>query len=280
MNAPNQVFDRASVRRHRERAAAGFFPRHSVLSEETARQILERLADVKRSFKTILDLGARDGFLARQLATQNATVVAADLSEKMLASHHDTLCVVADEELLPFAPRSFDLAVSNLSLHWVNDLPGALVQIKNSLRPDGLFLATLLGGQTLIELRTCLLEAELTVMGGISPRLSPSIDLQTASALLQRAGFHLPVTDQETMTLTYSDMFALMRDLRGMGEANAHLRRSRKGARRAVFDLANQLYRERFALSDGRIPATFEVIFMHGWNEGIPRKLTQPIDIE
>ena len=176
-------------------------------------------------------------------------------------------CVTADEEFLPFAANSFDLIVSNLSLHWVNDLPGTLAQIKWALRPGGLFLAALLGGQTLIELRTCLMEAELAVAQGASLRVSPRIDLPTAAGLLQRAGFELPVADHETLTLTYPDAYALMRDLRGMGEANACLQRLKRPTRRAVLFEAARLYRERFVTMDGRISATFEVIFLHGWKE-------------
>ncbi len=193
-------------------------------------------------------------------------MVAAELSEKMLVATGAPNPVVTDEELLPFQDASFDLVVSNLSLHWVNDLPGCLAQIKRVLKPDGLFLATLLGGETLYELRTCMLEAELLLTNGISPRLSPSIDMQTASALLQRAGFNLPVTDHEIFTFTYSSLASLMRDLRGMGESNAHGERSRTPLRREVFTLTEQLYQERFANADGRLPATFDVIFMHGWN--------------
>jgi NADH dehydrogenase [ubiquinone] 1 alpha subcomplex assembly factor 5 len=264
------IFDRALARRHRDRAAEGFSAHHHALLEEAATHILERLADVKRRFSSILDLGAHDGLLARRLAQRkDAFVIAADLSEKLLGQGGYPLCVAADEEFLPFAAESFDLIVSNLSLHWVNDLPGALAQINMALKPDGLFLATLLGGSTLHELRACLLEAELAITGGISPRLSPSIDMQTASALLQRAGFSLPVTDQEVISFTYSDIFALMRDLRGMGETNAQRQRLRKGARREVFEMANRLYRERFALADGRFPATFEVVFLHGWKPGL-----------
>lgn len=254
------VFDRALVRRHRDRAAAGF-ARHNTLFEESAELLLERLGDIKRPFASILDLGARDGSLAAALAKRygDAFIVAACASKKT-AGH-----IVADEEFLPFAPNSFDLIVSNLSLHWVNDLPGALVQIKTALRPNGLFLAALSGGETLHELRACLMEAELAASGGVSLRLSPQLDLQTASGLLQRAGFALPVADQETITFTYPDAFALMRDLRGMGETNANLQRLKRPSRRAVLFEAARLYSERFAAPDGRIPATFEVIFMHGW---------------
>ena len=266
MSQQIHIFDRQHLRQRRDRAASSFSLHHSALFEATAEQLLERIADVKRDFASILDLGAHDGFLARRLAKrENSFVVAADLSEKMLGQGGYVKSVAADEELLPFADASFDLITSNLSLHWVNDLPGVLVQIKQALRPDGLFLATFLGGQTLFELRSCLLEAELAISGGVSPRLSPNIDMPTASALLQRAGFNLPVTDHEIFTFAYSDIFALMRDLRGMGETNLHMQRSRKTTRRAMFDLANRLYQERFALPGGRIAATFEVIFIHGW---------------
>jgi SAM-dependent methyltransferase len=266
MNEQIHIFDRALVRRHRDRAALGFSPRHSLLCEEIAAGILERVKDVKKDFQTILDLGAHDGQLARRLAVDaGRLVVAADLSNKMLKMGAHTSCAVADEELLPFAPETFDLVVSNLSLHWVNDLPGSLAQIRQSLKPDGLFLATILGGQTLYELRSCLLEAELTLKGGVSPRLSPNLDMQTASALLQRAGFALPVTDHEVITFSYTDIFALMRDLRGMGETHAHRQRSRKATDRGVFELADRLYKERFSDAKDRITATFDVIYMHGW---------------
>jgi NADH dehydrogenase [ubiquinone] 1 alpha subcomplex assembly factor 5 len=258
------VFDRALVRRHRDRAAAGF-AHHDALFKETAGHLLERLGDIKRNFSSILDLGAHNGTPAAELARRySAFVVAADISENMLRESAP-YPVVTDEEFLPFAANSFDLIVSNLSLHWVNDLPGALVQIKTALRPDGLFLAAILGGETLHELRANLMEAELAVTGGASMRLSPRLDLPAASGLLQRAGFALPVVDQEKITFTYPDAFALMHDLRGMGETNAGLQRLKRPTRRAVLFEAARLYQTRFAAADGRIPATFEAIFMHGW---------------
>lgn len=257
------IFDRALVRRRRDRAARGFAA-HGALFEETAALLMERFGDIKQEFHAALDLGAHGGHLARRLIENGVPlVVAADMSAKMLRDN-PCPCIAADEELLPFAVGSFDAIVSNLSLHWVNDLPGALAQIKKTLRPGGLFLAALIGGNSLHELRACLLDAELAVTGGASPRLSPTIPLAAASALLQRAGFALPVADAETITLTYGDMFALMRDLRGMGETNAHLHRRRTPARRRIFTEAAQLYRERFAGADRRIPATFEIVFMHG----------------
>jgi SAM-dependent methyltransferase len=249
------VFDRALVRKHQMRAASGF-ANHSVLFDEAAEYLAERVGDVKRSFASILDLGARHNKLADQLLTvsDNPFIVS-------------SASIIADEEFLPFAENSFDLVVSNLSLHWVNDLPGALAQIKYALRHDGLFLAAILGGGTLHELRGCLLDAELAITGGASPRTSPMIDLPTASGLLQRAGFDLPVVDQETITLTYPNTFSLMRDLRGMGEGNAHIHRLRHATRRGVFLEAARLYQSRFGNADGTIPATFEILFLHGWKE-------------
>jgi SAM-dependent methyltransferase len=237
------IFDRAAVRRHIARAAAGFAA-HSALFDDTAAQIQERVSEVKRDFAHRLDLSPFP-FLARAGA-------AASLTE-------------TDDEILPFAEGSFDLIASNLDLHWVNDVPGILTQIRAALKPEGLFIASLIGEQSLHELRECLLEAELAVTGGISPRLSPTIDLQSASALMQRAGFTLPVVDKETVTLIYADMFALMRDLRGMGQTNAHAQRLRHPTRRAVFFEAARLYHERFADAEGHIPATFDIIYLHGW---------------
>jgi NADH dehydrogenase [ubiquinone] 1 alpha subcomplex assembly factor 5 len=264
MNAPGQmrVFDRALMRAHRNRAAAEF-ARHSALFEETAGQLIERIDGIRQSFRAALDLGAHAGILSRRLNERGIRfVVAADVSEEML-KHAPAPRVAADEEFLPFAPGSFDLIVSNLSLQWVNDLPGALMQIKNTLRPGGLFLAALIGGVSLHELRACLLEAELKIMGGASPRFSPSVDLPVASALLQRAGFDLPVVDKETVTLEYADAFALMHDLRGMGASNTHLERLRQPPHRRIFTEAGRLYQARFGVK-GRIPATFEILFMHG----------------
>ncbi len=258
------VFDRVLVRRHQDRAAASF-ARHSVLFEEMATQIIDRLGDVKREFKAALDLGSHKDFLSRHLIERKIPfVVSGSLSEPM-ARQTTGLSVVADEEFLPFAPDSFDLIVSNLSMHWVNDLPGALLQLRKILRPDGLFMATVFGENTLCELRSCLLEAELAVTGGISPRLSPTASLRDMSALLQRAGFTLPVTDQESVTLTYPDAFALMYDLRGMGETNAHRHRQRSFTRPTILREAAKIYHARYGSAEGQIPATFDVLFLHGW---------------
>jgi SAM-dependent methyltransferase len=259
------VFDRATVRRRRERAAA-CFAAHDFLFREVAERLADRLDDVRRRFPLALDLGCRGGILARSLAGRGGieTLVAADLSERM-ARQAGGQAVVADAERLPFAEASFDLVVSVLDLHWVNDLPGALIQIRRAIKPDGLFLAALFGLETLRELRQALLEAEIAAEGGASPRVSPFVDLGDAGALLQRAGFALPVADAETVTVTYADALALMRDLRAMAESNAVAARRRSFSRRATLFGAAWLYRERFARPDGRLPATFQIVTLTGW---------------
>lgn len=266
LSNPMKIFDRRLLRHRRDRAAADC-AKYSVLIDETSSLLIERLGDVKKDFQSILDLGAHDGRLGRALEEHyRAPVVSSDLSFSMITKGDDHLAVVADEEFLPFISQGFDLVVSNLSLHWVNDLPGTFLQIRNLLRPEGLFMGTLIGGDSLYELRSSLLDAEIEVTGGVSPRLSPSLDAPTASALVQRAGFTLPVTDTEVLTLMYPDIYALMKDLKGMAATNIHVERLKIPTRRAIFERASALYKERFATSEGKIPATFEVIFLHGWN--------------
>ncbi|HUC60566.1 MAG TPA: methyltransferase domain-containing protein [Alphaproteobacteria bacterium] len=262
-----RVFDRRMVRRHRERAAQARTG-HDFLWREVAERLVDRLADTTRRFPDALDLGCHDGTLAKALAASGDAkverLVACDLAPAM-AARAGGLAVVADEELLPFAPMSFDLVLSNLSLHWVNDLPGALIQARLALKPDGLFLAALLGGETLFELRAALIEAESEVEGGVSPRISPFADVRDAGSLLQRAGFALPVVDRDEIAVTYPDALALMRDLRNMGETNAVAARRRGFTRRATLLRAAAIYAQRFARPDGRVNATFQAIYLTGW---------------
>lgn len=173
--------------------------------------------------------------------------------------------VVADEEALPFAPDSFDLIIGCLNLHFVNDLPGALIQARRALRPDGLLLCALPGEETLFELRASLIEAEEQISGGVAPRLSPLTKVKDLGMLMQRAGFALPVVDCDTITVDYPDPLVLCRDLRVWGETNAIHRRSRRGLRRDVLALALDIYRRRFGNSDGTVPATFQILFGAGW---------------
>ena len=188
----------------------------------------------------------------------------ADLSFEM-ARRAGGPALVADEEALPFADASLDLVLSVLSLHWVNDLPGALVQIRRALKPDGLFLAAMLGGETLGELRQSLIAAEVAVAGGAGPRVSPFVEIRDAGGLLQRAGFALPVVDADTLTFSYRDAFALMHELRGLGESNAVAARAKRPTRRQTLLEAARLYWKRFGDADGRVPATFQVLYLTGW---------------
>ena len=268
MTDPQQVFDRAQLRRQRRRAAAGF-TRHDFLVRELGERLLDRLADVRRSFPLAADLSPCPGILADLRAAMNPDLggieTLIETGPVPLPAGPGNPRIVCDEEALPFRAGSLDLILSCLGLHWVNDLPGALVQMRDALRPDGLFLGVMLGGETLHELRQCLMEAELAACGGASPRISPMVGLRDAAGLLQRASFALPVADVESVTVTYPDALALMRELRGMGEGNATLARSRRPLGRRVLAHASALYAQRFAAADGRVTATFQALFLTGW---------------
>ncbi len=260
-----EIFDRRLVRQRRDQRAAAFAG-FEFLKAEVADRIADRLLDIAREFPVALDLGCHTGALGRLLAARPdvRTLVSADLSPRMTAQAPG-LRVAADEELLPFAEESFNLAVSALSLHWVNDLPGALIQLNRALKPDGLFLAAMLGGDTLTELRQAMMQAELAVEPGVAPRVSPFADIRDAGGLLQRAGFALPVADVERITVDYADAFSLMRDLQGMGEANAVLARHKAPLKRRTLFAAVEAYHDLYARPDGRIPATFDIVFLTGW---------------
>lgn len=271
----NLIFDRALLRRRRNRAAAGASG-HDFLLERVADDIAERLALVKRRFPLALNLGAHHGLLSRRIAGTSGIerIIDADTVEALLA-RCPGLKVIADEEALPFADASLDLVVSGLSLHLVNDLPGALVQVRRALKPDGLLLAALLGGETLKELRQAWLAAEAEVTGGASPRVAPFADVRDLGALLQRAGFALPVVDSETVTVTYASPLALMLELKAMGASNPLVARRRSPVTRGLLARAADIYRERFALADGRVRATFEILTLTAWapDESQPKPL-------
>jgi NADH dehydrogenase [ubiquinone] 1 alpha subcomplex assembly factor 5 len=220
-------FDRRAVRLHRNRAAKRV-ARIRPLLDDLAGRLLDRLDDTTRRFTHALDIGGR-GSVAPQLRARGMEVISCDLSPAM-ARLSGGLGVAVDEEFLPFAPSSFDLVVACLSLHWVNDLPGTLIQIRRCLRPDGLFLASLPARGTLAELRAALIEADLARTGGASPRIAPFADLRDLAGLLQRAGFALPVADLDALTLVYPSGAALVRDLRDAGETNALAMRDRRGS--------------------------------------------------
>lgn len=232
-----------------------------------ADRLVERIDDVLRTFPVVADIGGRDGFLAARLRGYRGieTVISTDMSPAF-AARNPGLSVVCDDEFLPFASGSLDMVVSCLSLHWVNDLPGTLIQIRQALKPDGLFIACLFGGETLDELRTALNTAEIEVEGGLSPRVSPFVDIRDAGMLLQRAGFTLPVVDQDTLTISYDSPFKLLADLRGMGESNAVAERRKSFTRRATLLRAMELYQAQNSDDEGRVDATFQVIWLTGWS--------------
>ncbi|HYE51752.1 MAG TPA: methyltransferase domain-containing protein [Azospirillaceae bacterium] len=259
------VFDRRTVRARRDRAAARW-PEHDFLKREVAERLADRLSDIRRTFPRALDLGCHGGEMADLIRGRAGVewVARADLSPAM-AARAGGPALAADEEFLPFADGSFDLVTSCLSLHWVNDVPGALIQVRRALRPDGLFLGAMLGGETLFELRRCLMEAETELLGGLSPRVSPMAEVRDAGGLLQRAGFALPVVDSDTITVGYPSALRLMRDLRGMAETNAVIQRRRQVPPRTLFALAAQRYEQLYAEADGTVSATFQVLYMAGW---------------
>jgi SAM-dependent methyltransferase len=244
------LFDRALLRARQNRArrlgAATF------LLDRVAEDIAERLHAVVREFKNAADVGTAGNQVRDALAGRVGHMAQVDLPN-------------LESEPLPLAPESLDLVVSGLAFQFVNDLPGALTQIRRALKPDGLLLAAMLGGDTLIELRQAFAAAEVECEGGVSPRVVPFADLRDVGALLQRAGFALPVTDVDRVVVRYDSAFALMQDIRRMGATNILIERRRTPTRRATLLRMAQLYGERFADSDGRIRATFDIIWLSGW---------------
>jgi SAM-dependent methyltransferase len=253
------IFDRQLLRARRRRAER--LGASDFLVERVAEDIAERLSVVLRRFDVAVDLGTPGEAVRRALLATGkiGMVVVASPSAA------GPLAVVADEEALPFRDGAIDLVTSALSLQFTNDLPGALVQIRRALRPDGLFLAALAGGETLTELRQAFAQAEAEIEDGISPRVAPFADLRDLGALLQRAGFALPVTDVDRLTVRYASPVALMQDLRRMGATNVIGERRRKPLKRATLMRMIEIYGERFADADGRVRATFEIVWLSGW---------------
>jgi len=266
-SSPPQIFDRGLHRKRLDRAASGF-ESADFLQRRAALDLAERLGAILRNFPLAVDLSARRGAFRDALAAaapgRIESLIEADLSYAMLREGSG-MRLVADEEQLPFADDSFDLIVSTLGLHWTNDVVGALIQIRRILKPGGLFLGTFLGGVTLTELRQSLVAAESEILGGAGSRVSPFADLKDAAGLLQRAGFKEPVADMDTVTVTYDHPLKLMLDLRQMGETAVLADRHPKALTRALLARSAEIYTERFAGPDGRVPATFEIITLTGW---------------
>ncbi|KAG0000233.1 hypothetical protein BGZ79_006170 [Entomortierella chlamydospora] len=267
-----QVFDREGKRLQKERAASNVELSRQVdyVKDEVAFRVVDRLLDIKREFNEVVELGSGCGHIAKHVdSDMMKKLIMCDMSEMMLKRDKDVEYEerrVVDEELLPFEENSLECVVSSLSMHWINDLPGAMIQIQRSLKPDGVFIAGLFGGDTLFELRTSLQLAELDREGGISPRVSPMADSRDLGSLLSRAGFTLTTVDVDEVTVNYPSAIELMEDLRAMGESNAVI--GRRGLlKRDTMIAASAIYKEMYGNPDGTIPATFQILYMANWVE-------------
>jgi SAM-dependent methyltransferase len=263
MSSGPKIFDRRLLY-GRQRRARALGPA-TFLLEHTATELGERLSAVLRRFHVAADVGTPTDAVRRALAASGKveTIIAA--ATDAAALDKSFLRVVSDEEALPFADASLDLVVSALALQFVNDLPGTLIQIRRALKPDGLFMAALIGGDSLAELRTAFADAESEVEGGLSPRVAPFADVRELGALLQRAGFALPVVDSDRLTVRYNSVLALLHDLRRMGATNVMHERRRRPLKRATLRRLEAIYAERFADADGRLRASFEIVWLSGW---------------
>ena len=257
------LFDRSLLRVRRERARS--LGPATFLLDRAATELGERLSAVLRSFDIAADVGTPTDAVRRVLAASGKvkTIIAADFGATRLDKSF--LRVASDEEALPFADASLDLAVSALALQFVNDLPGALIQIRRALRPDGLFMAAMVGGDSLNELRMAFADAESEIEGGLSPRVAPFADVRELGALLQRVGFALPVVDSERLTVRYDSAFALMHDLRRMGATNVMQERRRRPLKRTTLQRMAAIYADRYSDPAGRLRASFEIIWLSGW---------------
>ncbi|PKS12221.1 hypothetical protein jhhlp_001520 [Lomentospora prolificans] len=291
-----QVFNRRTKWMQKERAASDADASRTAdyLKDEVAIRLCERLLDIKREYPRVLDLGANSCNIARALTRENpdpdpanpvsdpiakriTELVAADSSGTMLYRDAElpfnkelniTRHVLDDEESLPYDPESFDLVLSSLSMHWINDLPGVLSQINNILKKDCAFMGAMFGGDTLFELRTSLQLAEQERRGGISPHVSPLADVRDVGGLLQKAGFKMLTVDVDDIIVDYPNMFALMQDLQAMGEGNAILGREMGPIGKDTLMAGEAIYRALHGNEDGSLPATFRIIYMIGWREG------------
>lgn len=285
--AVEPIFDHAEAARRKRRALRRAAAGADFLMQHASDDLAERLASVQRQFDNAIALFSTTPSASEAMKASGKvnTVTRVETDAAMLAlpgSDAGSIFgdkrsvflddisetfggVVAAPETVPFAPESLDLVVSLYGLHEINDLPGMLIQIRQALKPDGLFLGCMAGAGTLSELREAFLAAETELTGGASPRVFPLADVRDAGALLQRARFALPVADHETVTVRYDSMFALMHDLRAMGVTNSLIMRSRRPTPKTVFLRAAEIYAERFSDPDGRVRATFSTIWLSGW---------------
>jgi SAM-dependent methyltransferase len=257
------IFDRRLLRVRQRRALA--LGAATFLLDRVADELGERLSAVLRRFDTAVDLGTPTDAVRRVLVASGKVGMVVAAGHAATRPNDPFHHIAVDEEVLPFADSSLDLVVSALTLQFVNDLPGTLIQIRRALRPDGLLLAALVGGESLNELRASLAAAESEIEGGLSPRVAPFADVRELGVLLQRAGFALPVIDSERLTVRYDSAYALMHDLRRMGATNVLHERRRTPLKRAIVQRMAAIYAERFADADGRLRASFEIVWLSGW---------------
>jgi len=254
------IFNRNLLRQRRDRASRNI-SEYDFIFKSVAENILESLDIINNKFPLILNMSDINKQLSKKLEMRRGTekVILSDISSLMFPQ------VALDEEFLPFCDGAVDAVVSNLNLQWVNDLPGVLIQVKKILKSNSLFIGALLGGDTLKELRQSLMEAELKVSGGASPRISPFVNSYTMSGLMQRAGFEIPVVDSEIINVKYSSILNIIKDLRGMGATNIINNRLNKFTSKKVFIEADRIYHEKFSDNSEKINASFEVIYFIGW---------------
>jgi SAM-dependent methyltransferase len=263
MSTPPRLFDRSLIEARRRRARR--IGPATFLIDRVAEDFADRLAAVLRHFERAVDLGTPAPAVRAALAGNGAIGTMIAVAPAFDDADPAPLRIVADLEALPFAAESLDLVVSAFALQTVNDLPGTLIQIRRALKPDGLLLAALLGGDTLAELRESFAVAESEMTGGVSPRVAPFADVRDMGALMQRAGFALPVTDADRVIVRYASPLALMADLRRMGATNPLVERRRVPLRRAVLARVLEVYAERFSDPDGKVRASFDIVWLSGW---------------
>ncbi len=260
-----ELFDRKILNLHQARADKTFSD-HNHLTTHSAHNLLDRVSVIKRCFKNVLVMGRSPKVLIEELKRSTSPPQQIyTLNNQENSPQDNAPSVIAEEEALPFKWPSFDLILANLNLHWINDLPGFLWQVRQSLQPDGVFIGSLFGDDTLKELRQSLSQAEIETTSGASPRVSPFVELASAASLLTRAQFTLPVADRDRVNVTYSDAYALMKDQRGMGETNILKDRVKTFAPRALFQRMSEIYQQNYTNKEDRITSTFDIIYLTGW---------------
>ena len=268
-----KIFSKKKNQISRNRASKNY-QQYSYLFNEVNNRLFSRLNVVKRNFENTLELGSRTGNTINLFNKKKdiKKIFISDISDKMLLiakkkqTDKQKIFLKIDEENLPFENNKFNLIFSNLYLHWSNDFLKVLNEIYRTLKPDGLFLCSVFGSETLNELKYCLYNAEDKIFQNVSPRVSPFIRLQDAGNLLQRSGFQLPVIDRDTIKIFYDDIYSLMKDLKGMGESNSLINRKKVFTTKKLFNKANEIYKKKFS-ENKKIYATFEILYFIGWSK-------------